>query len=478
MKTTENMNSKTEELSRLRAEVQRLRTVVRKRRWEDSALRDIVQGVLATTGSAFFDALTTRLGEILGVDHIFIGKLLDEGEDCVETLSTWNEGALGENFEFDFSGTPCENVIGKKLCYYPTDTASKFPMDHWLAEAGIESYIGIPLDNARGEPIGVIAAMSKQALGNPDMAKALLEIFAPRVAAELDRVKAERSLRESEDRLAGLFESAFDGLVIHQDDVVMANKSAAEILGYSMSGLVGTSILDIFKPESMTDLMALSGERPHRPYETICETRTGRSVHVEVVTNCTEYDGKTAFITAFRDITKRKRAEESISHLATHDALTDLPNRLLFYQRLEIESERALALGDMVAIHFIDLDGFKDVNDQHGHAAGDEVLKIVAARLRKTVRTSDTVARLGGDEFAVIQLGVKEGTHAGSLSMKMCKTVAEPISIGRAEVSVTASIGISLFPEDTEDLEALVSKADMAMYRSKSIPGCAHTFGG
>lgn len=476
MKTTETMDGTSEEFARLKAEVQRLRSVVRKRKWEDSALRDIVQGVLATTGSQFFDALTTRLGDVLAVDHIFIGKLLDEGDDCVETLSTWNEGSLGENFEFNFTGTPCESVIGKKLCYYPTDTHKKFPMDHWLAEAGIESYIGIPLDNTHGEPIGVIAAMSKQRLGNPEMAVALLEIFAPRVAAELDRVKAEVSLRESEDRLARLFESAFDGLVIHQDDVIMCNKSAAEILGYSMTGLIGTSILDIFKTDSMSDLMSLSGERSHSAFETLCETRTGRSVYVEVVTNRTEYDGKPAYITAFRDITKRKLAEESISHLATHDALTDLPNRLLFYQRLEIESERAQALGDMIAIHFIDLDGFKTINDDHGHAAGDEVLKIVASRLREAVRTSDTVARLGGDEFAVIQAGVKEDAHAAALSTKMCQAVAEPISIGPHKVSVTASIGIGLFPRDTTDIEALVSKADMAMYQSKNTEGCAHTF--
>ncbi len=177
-------------------------------------------------------------------------------------------------------------------------------------------------------------------------------------------------------------------------------------------------------------------------------------------------DGETLFIS--RDMTDRKRAEEQLAYMAYHDALTGLPNRVTFKERLEYEIANARRRKEMVGVIIFDLDRFKEVNDTLGHAAGDRLLVQVAERLKNVLRETDTVARVGGDEFCAILPGQFDPGGAAEACRRIRKSLESPFVIEGKMVNVTASLGISMYPVDGETPSVLVKNADIAMYRAKS----------
>lgn len=168
-----------------------------------------------------------------------------------------------------------------------------------------------------------------------------------------------------------------------------------------------------------------------------------------------------------QEITARKKMEEEIRHLANHDALTGLPNRRLFVELISLETAQSRRHAAKMAVFFLDLDRFKNVNDTLGHEAGDELLKIVAAGLRKTVRSSDTVARIGGDEFNIIVPDVLRPQDIADVARKILDYFAKSFVIAGQELHITASLGISVFPDDSEEIDGLLRFADIAMYHAK-----------
>src|SRR5207302_1716271 len=168
-----------------------------------------------------------------------------------------------------------------------------------------------------------------------------------------------------------------------------------------------------------------------------------------------------------RDISERTYAEEQIKHLAYHDALTGLPNRLLFKDRLTVALSHAQRNGTRLSVLFLDLDRFKVINDSLGHNIGDQLLQAVAARVQSCVRESDTVARLGGDEFTILLAHLPHGEDAALVAQKIIDAVRYPFHIEGREFFMTTSIGISLYPDDGVDAESLIKNADTAMYQAK-----------
>ena len=184
----------------------------------------------------------------------------------------------------------------------------------------------------------------------------------------------------------------------------------------------------------------------------------------------------THYVAVKRDITERLQSQARIWHLAHHDALTDLPNRVLFQDRLQQAVAQARRTGLLVAILFVDLDNFKDVNDALGHEFGDLLLKEVTLRLRECTRDTDTVARLGGDEFALIHAGLDRSEWAAKLAEKVLERLSEPFSLEGQEVHVSASIGVTICPLDHDDPNQIVKNADMAMYRAKNTGRANYQF--
>jgi diguanylate cyclase (GGDEF)-like protein/PAS domain S-box-containing protein len=172
-------------------------------------------------------------------------------------------------------------------------------------------------------------------------------------------------------------------------------------------------------------------------------------------------------ITVIRNITERKRAEETIRRLAYYDALTNLPNRTLFNNRLALELSRAQRSQKKASIMLLDLDRFKNVNDTLGHSFGDQLLQSVGKRLSDIVRSSDTVARMGGDEFTLLLPEITRVEDATKIAEKILNTIRKPFVINNHQLRITTSIGISVYPADGEDAETLIKNADIAMYKAK-----------
>ena len=174
--------------------------------------------------------------------------------------------------------------------------------------------------------------------------------------------------------------------------------------------------------------------------------------------------------------TVRKETAARIFHLTHHDALTDLPNRILFADRLKQALARAQRYGRGVGVLFVDLDQFKSTNDSLGHETGDALLRIVADRLVRCVRSTDTIARLGGDEFAMVLPDLARGQDAGLVAQKVLEAVGQPATVGNQTIPVTASVGIALYPFDATDPDVLLAQADRAMYRAKEKGGRCYQF--
>jgi diguanylate cyclase (GGDEF)-like protein len=173
------------------------------------------------------------------------------------------------------------------------------------------------------------------------------------------------------------------------------------------------------------------------------------------------------FVTTYLDVTEQRKSQSLIHHLAHHDHLTTLPNRMLMLDRLKV-ALAGVKRGHYIALHYIDLDKFKPINDRHGHKLGDMVLKKVASGLLRSVRETDTVARIGGDEFVIIQVDLDAISGAKTMADRVLKNISETHFVEDMDLTVSASVGIACSPWDGDTPDELLRKADLAMYRSKN----------
>jgi diguanylate cyclase (GGDEF)-like protein/PAS domain S-box-containing protein len=253
--------------------------------------------------------------------------------------------------------------------------------------------------------------------------------------------------------------------------LVVANKRYAAMYGLGAADVrPGTPLQRILDVRVKNGVYARMTENDVRdrlsptttPWTRVEELSDGRSI---VVSGQPMPSGGS--VTTHEDITERRRAEAQVAHMATHDALTDLPNRMMLRDTLEQAISR-VRRGELVALHYIDLDHFKAVNDTLGHQVGDDLLKQVADRLRACVRETDTVARLGGDEFAVIQTALAEANDAALLAQRLRDSVGAPYSVDGHHVVVDISVGIAMSPDDGVTVEELLKSADLAAYAAKA----------
>jgi len=281
------------------------------------------------------------------------------------------------------------------------------------------------------------------------------------------RFAAEEALRESESRYRLLFEQNAAGVCVTKiaGEILDCNSTFASMLGYARSDLIGNNVALLYaRPLDRAELEErLVRERTVNSVETELRRKNGTSVYV--LQNLTLAGGRIHMTMA--DISDRKRAEEQIEFHAYHDVLTQLPNRKLFTDRLGQNLTHARRSGKSLAVMFVDLDHFKEINDRLGHTAGDELLLEMARRLRECVRSDDTVARLGGDEFTIILSELRHPEDAVTVAEKIIQAVQRPVIVGATPIDVSASIGIALYPVDGTDPESLLRNADSAMYRAK-----------
>jgi diguanylate cyclase (GGDEF)-like protein/PAS domain S-box-containing protein len=291
-------------------------------------------------------------------------------------------------------------------------------------------------------------------------------------AAVLDR-RAKGQLGRQQVVLDTALENMSQGLCMFDADgkILLFNERYAAMLRRSDMQLAGRPLLDVLKEEQSkgqwngdpADFFArLVADAREGRTTTDVVNRFGRSIRV--VNQPMQGGG---WVATFEDITEWQEAQAKISHMARHDALTNLPNRVLFHEQLEQGLRRAKA-NDQLAVLCLDLDHFKDINDSLGHPIGDALLKEVGRRLASCVGENDTVARLGGDEFAVVQIGRSEEAAATVLAGRLVEVISAPYEIDDHQIVIGVSIGISLSPQDGDDPDELLKNADLALYRAKA----------
>ena len=267
-------------------------------------------------------------------------------------------------------------------------------------------------------------------------------------------------------RIKDFADAAIEGLVvIDRDHIVDANRSFLQLAGYDRADDVRTPLTRHF-PDFDHASFAAHGEIG--AIECRLLRADGRERDVEVLLRTVSWDGHERRVLAVRDIGERKEAAARIAHLAYHDSLTGLPNRAVFTDQLSRSVVAATEESAPLAVLCVDLDGFKTVNDVHGHPAGDELLIEVGRRLRSVIRGDELVARLGGDEFAIVQTGGGQPTHAALLAERIVGALGAPFAVTGKSVRISASIGVAVFPDDAANPGDLVKNADLALYRAKA----------
>ena len=293
-----------------------------------------------------------------------------------------------------------------------------------------------------------------------------------------ERRRAEADLREAQEGFRSAFEYAPIGMALTAIDgnLFRVNRALVQILGRGERELLGSSAVALCHPEdrdafreAMTRLV--QGRAASSQVDQRYLHHDGHPVWVSVSASLVrDLDGKPLyFVSQIEDITERRASDEALAHQAIHDPLTGLPNRLLFRQRLERELAHATQRNQRIAVLFLDLDRFKDVNDSLGHSAGDRLLVAVADRLGAAMGPTDIVARFGGDEFTVLCQNVTSEETAELMAERIAQAIAVPVALVEGEVFVTASIGITLSGNDTDTPETLLRNADAAMYRAKEL---------
>ena len=284
-----------------------------------------------------------------------------------------------------------------------------------------------------------------------------------------EAVENQRALEEAE-RLSALADATFEALCLSVNgQVIDGNAALSRLLDASLDEIRGRPLAEFFADSDMKVLNKLVSSDVSEARDISIITSSGAKIPVEVRGRDIFYKGQTTCVLAIVDIRERQKAEARIRYLAQHDPLTNLPNRALFNDRLTRMIERTVQHGVLSAVILIDLDRFKDVNDLYGHGAGDEVLKATADRLRAHISPRDSVARLGGDEFAILQSSISFANQSADLAIRLLHSLNQPIALSDGNrVTVGASIGIALCPRDGIEDVSLITRADTALYQSKS----------
>ncbi len=568
----------------------------------ENILYDLATTVFTQTGENYFSSLTRYLTSRMGYDFAIIGQLMiRDGKRYIRTLSFSERGVELPSMDYELDQAPCELVVDKRQFFFPQQLQQMFPEDEFLIENNLHSYVGVPISDASGKPLGLVSVLNRSNIDSPEPVLSILQILVSQVGAEMTRIQQDNTLKISEERNRMLVEFAPEAIVIMNMDsnrFVLANRNAVRLFGVDREQLYQMAPADVspeIQPNGLDSasqaqaylLQAINGEHPvfewqHQSADgrlVDCEVRLDRfpseeetlirgsitdinerkrteaemrklssalaqagdsaivtdpNGQIEYVNHACEritgyprselvgktpavlksgrmepefyrnmwdtinrgetfsdifinkrkdgsiyYEEKTItpllndnkeitnYISTGKDITDRIQTEERLHHLAYHDPLTDLPNRLMLLERIEHAISNASRHQQGLAIMFLDLDRFKNINDTLGHDVGDALLQQISARIGKIVRSTDTFSRLGGDEFAILVETLESTTEAATIAGKILQSMTRPFLVNEHELFTTASIGISLFPDNGDDATALVKNADVAMYRAK-----------
>ena len=435
----------------------------------EQAIHTLMETTAGTVGSQFFETIVHRLGIWLDVDCALIG-FLDE-QQRVTTISMQIDGKSVPNITYNLEDTPCDKVTCSGYCFHPKNITQLFPNDKDLTELKAESYIGTPLKNKDDHVIGILCAISRKELILPRNAKEVLNIIAARASVELERKLSEEKLMLA----SHVYEHTIEGIIVTdaKGQILSVNPAFTTITGYSAEEAIGNTPRLIksnkhdppFYKQMWKSIITQGSWKGE-----IWNRRKSGEIYPErlTISAIKDSDGNTTrYAAVFYDITDIKESEDKIRHRAFHDPLTELPNRLLFQDRLRQAIAHAKRSRDQLAVMFMDVDHFKNLNDSLGHHMGDIFLHQLSTQLTQIIRTEDTVSRMGGDEFTILLTQISSEADAASIASKILTLFKTPFSLGGHNIHLGASIGIALYPNDGKNTDTLIRNADTAMYHAK-----------
>jgi diguanylate cyclase (GGDEF)-like protein/PAS domain S-box-containing protein len=362
------------------------------------------------------------------------------------------------------------------------------PDDAWHADDAMF----IPLDGPGGRRYGIISVDEPNSHRRPDDQQLdVLNAVAAHATLAIESAFQVAALETAVARHEAVIEASLDGMLAIDAslNVIEFNPAAERTLGFRREDVIGTDVVDVLvlpdRRENSRRVLAECVADPKadilgRHVETSAIRADGTTLAIEIsLTRVQSSPDDPPVLYAFvRDISERRRSQDQLTYLAYHDSLTGLPNRSQIERHLELALARAQRNGHAVALMFADLDDFKLVNDRLGHASGDRLLAAVAERLRGKLRATDVLGRHGGDEFLVLLTDLTNDpiSKAETVASELIGVLREPFVVGSSEVRIGASIGISMYPQDAADTEALLRHADVAMYQAKSNGGGRFAF--
>ena len=383
-----------------------------------------------------------------------------------ETSYRRGEGLAGRVWE---TGSPVK---------VPDVATDESPRSAAAVAAGLKGIVGFPVRSGR-RVVGMIALHTWAPRDLDEGLLAVMNDVGSQIGEFVERKRAEVALQESEKRMRSVLDNVSDGLAtIEQTGIIeSANPAVVKLFGYSEQDLVGqqadvliatthrSAFINYLERRLKLDI-PVSGA-----HETMGKRKNGSLFPLEFVVSSMQIGSRHLFIATLRDISERKAHTDALEYQALHDALTGLPNRSLFGDRLRQALLAARRNQKMFGVLLLDLDRFKDINDALGHDRGDSLLQEVTARLRGVLRATDTIARLGGDEFAVLTIDAKHPDDVVSTARKILAALEGPFAIADQMVETGASIGIAMYPVHGDDPSTLLRRADVAMYVAKRSGG-------
>ncbi|HEY8354718.1 MAG TPA: EAL domain-containing protein [Methylophilaceae bacterium] len=410
--------------------------------------------------------------DVSGMIHLF--RWFRHTPLMQQTVAIWTEGDMQINRLVDLAQQLHDSIT--------TDVENLKAQQALLAEINLVNEQIAPLKAAFSSTLGETSRQLNLLIG---FAVSLITLLMLGMGIAVSRnmvkqrVDAHEALLSNRSRLKAMIDASMDAIIEidHAGNITHWSNQAESMFGWPAYEVIGLPLHMLIIPESLRDthLRSISRHRSdssypitHRRFETRALRRDGSEFPVEITVSSIELQGVSAFCAYVRDITEQRRVAAQLEQLAHYDNITGLPNRVLFQDRLEQEIRLSRRTGLPTVLMFIDIDRFKEVNDTLGHAHGDALLSEAARRLSSCVRATDTVARFGGDEFVVILSQMQDLDSTNRIAERMLELMTAPFHLQNEVAYVSISIGIAVFPTDSDCSETLIKNADQAMYLVKT----------
>lgn len=445
----------------------------------DQSIRQIIENLNISDDGDFFAKITQSLASVLQCQHLFIASL---NQDCsvATTLAYAINGEIADNFEYELAGTPCENVFLKGVHLHNANLQDYYPGDQFLIENDIHSYVGTPLFNNLGDPIGIVVALYREKLESLEDVQTVFEVVSNLLTNELQRRTNQRELELKQNIIDSLSEAVI--LTDENRKILFTNPAFSIITGYSKEEAAGQ------KPENLLrsglHSRAFYSEMKADIYQKglwhgdILNRKKSGDVFTErqfIQAIKNNETGEHYFLSTFYDISELNDAKSRAYHHENFDTLTGLPKRQLLASMLEEKQLAKTGKGRSLSLT-VGLDKFREVNLVHGYALGDAILQLASERLEEHTPDSSLVSRINGDEFFIFIDEIENEDHGESYLNRIIEAFRAPFIIDEKAIEVTVSIGVSLSLLRHKNIQDIISEADQALANAKSAGGNCYRY--